>query len=332
LQTLVFFSAAAAGARDLPKSVTIGYFGAVNAQLVAKGLGLDRKEMGVPVKWVKFDSGRDIITALASKSIDIGEIGTLPAATAISNGLPIEGVFISHLSGRGVGLFVSPKLGISGPRDLIGKKVAVPFGTNPHYLLITALRLNGVDPRQVKIIDMSPAEMAAAYMRGDIDGGWVWQPNLGKVVSAGAKIILTSEDMARKGYPTGDMEVVRKDFAKKYPDLVTKFVQGECLAAHVWLTQPHRANVIVSKELSIPPALARQLMEANRVLTAKEQLVYLGSPVKKGRLSGDLKAVADFLFKEKRIKAVPDGTAFDRFVNPGYLEKAVKNTGGCKTI
>lgn len=312
---------------SMPKVLRVGYFGAVNSQLLAKNLGLDGEETGIPVEWIKLDSGRDIVTALASGSIDIGEIGFPPAVTAIAAGVPLEGIFISHLSGPGVALAIRAEKNIRGLKDLIGKKVGVPFGTNPHYLLITALRLEGIDPKLIKLLDLSPSELLAAYIRGDIDAGYVWQPHLGKLTDAGAKVILTSEDMAKKGYPTGDIEVVRKAFADKYPDLVTKFVRGESRAAEIWLAEPRKAGGIVSQELSVPGQLATQLMTANRVLSAREQLLpaYLGTSTKKGAIVQSLKAVADFLVQEGRLKSAPDERVFVEFTNPSYLEKAIEN-------
>ena len=312
---------------SMPKVLRVGYFGAVNSQLLAKNLGLDIEETGIPVEWVKLDSGRDIVTALVSGSIDIGEIGFPPAATAIAMGVPLEGIFISHLSGPGVALAVRTEKNVRSLKDLIGKKVGVPFGTNPHYLLITALRLEGIDPKLVKLIDLSPSELLAAYMRGDIDAGYVWQPTLVKLVEAGAKVILTSEDMAKKGYPTGDFQVVRKAFADKYPDLVTKFIRGESRAAEIWLAEPRKAVGIVSQELSVSAPLATQLMTANRVLSAGEQLrpAYLGTSAKKGEIVQSLKAVADFLVQEGRLKSAPDERVFVEFINPSYLERANEN-------
>jgi len=312
---------------SMPKVLRVGYFGAVNSQLLAKNLGLDSREVGIPVEWVKLDSGRDLVTALAAGGIDIGEIGFPPTVTAIAAGVSLEGIFISHLSGSGVALVVRAEKNVHGLKSLIGKKVGVPFGTNPHYLLITALRLEGIDPKLVKLVDLSPSELLAAYMRGDIDAGYVWQPTLGKLIDAGAKIILTSEDMAKKGYPTGDIEVVRKGFADKYPELVTKFARGESHAAELWLAEPSKAADIVSKELSVSTQLATQLMTANRVLSAREQLrpAYLGTTTKKGEIVQSLKAVADFLVQEGRLKSAPDERVFMEFINPGYLERANEN-------
>ena len=64
-------------------TVTIGTLDLVNGDLIAQYEKWYETELGVDVKIVKFDSGKDINSALASGSIDIGQEGTSPAALAI---------------------------------------------------------------------------------------------------------------------------------------------------------------------------------------------------------------------------------------------------------
>jgi ABC-type nitrate/sulfonate/bicarbonate transport system permease component len=62
------------------------------------------------------------------------------------------------------------------------------------------------------------------------------------------------------------------------------------------------------------------------MLNGKEQLdaKYLGTCAKRGALAKALKDTADFLKAEKRIKEAPTLAAFEKGMNPCYLEKAVK--------
>jgi ABC-type taurine transport system substrate-binding protein len=47
------------------------------------------------IDWRKFDSGADVITAVASGDIQIGYVGSSPLAAAASRELPIETIFIA---------------------------------------------------------------------------------------------------------------------------------------------------------------------------------------------------------------------------------------------
>ena len=83
-----------------------------------------------------------------------------------------------------------------------------------HYLLLKALSDAGVNPSSMKILDLRPADIAAAWARGDIDAAWYWEPNLDKAVKRGGEIFITSGDMEKRGYPTWDVGVVMNSFAK----------------------------------------------------------------------------------------------------------------------
>ena len=74
-------------AADKPEKVRIGYLSLVNGQLLSKYLQLHEKELGVPVEWFRFNSGRDVNTAMASKSIDFGNVGLPPATIGLAGGM-----------------------------------------------------------------------------------------------------------------------------------------------------------------------------------------------------------------------------------------------------
>src|SRR3954471_10692903 len=96
--------AASATAQEAPPAITIGYLNLVNAQLVAKGLGLHEKEFGVPVKWVKFGSGGDVNRAVAADQLDFGGVGNPPAAIGVTRELAYEGIFVLNMLGAVEGL------------------------------------------------------------------------------------------------------------------------------------------------------------------------------------------------------------------------------------
>lgn len=309
-------------AEDKPASITIGYLNLVNAQLISKHMGWHEKELGVPIKWVKFDSGGAVNTAIAGGSIDFGGVGNPPAAVGVSKGLPYEGIFVLNMLGAVESLVARTDKNIKTVKDLVGKKVAVPFGSTTHYLLMAQLKREGVDPRKMAIIDMGPSDALAAWLRKDIDAAYVWEPTLGKIVKSGGTIILTSAQMAKAGYPTWDIAVVRKDFAKKYPELVSKFVKTEAKSVGFWNKDPKKSAEIIADELALPKDDVTRMMAGTAMVAAKDQLgpTYLGTSNKKGGFVDTLYSTAQFLAEQKRIPAVPDKALFGAFINPSYLE------------
>jgi NitT/TauT family transport system substrate-binding protein len=68
--------------------------------------------------------------------------------------------------------------GITGPRDLAGKKVAVVPGTSSAYVMAAMLQRNGLEPSELTIISLKPPDMVAAIVRGDVDAIFTWQPHI----------------------------------------------------------------------------------------------------------------------------------------------------------
>ncbi len=107
---------------------------------------------------------------------------------------------------------------------MIGKTIAVPFVSTTHYSLLSALKHWNIADNQVKIINLRPPEITAAWERGDIDATYVWEPALSKVKASG-HVLTDSKQVGEWGAPTYDLWVVRKDFAEKNPEFLKAFVQ-----------------------------------------------------------------------------------------------------------
>jgi taurine transport system substrate-binding protein len=214
---------------------------------------------------------------------------------------------------------------IGSVKDLQGKTVAAPFGSTTHYLLLQALKNEGVDPASMKIIDLAPSDIAAAWARGDVDAAWFWEPNLDKAVKNGGRILVSSGDMEKQGYPTWDIGVVMNAFAEKYPTYVEKFVKAECEGIDFWIKNPDRTAQIVADELSLPLADATRMMQGTVMVPCDRQLTekYLGTSQQRGQFVDTLVATADFLVKQERLPKLLPRADFDSFITPAYLEKVV---------
>lgn len=323
LLSVLFLLAAVSSlqAADTPKKVRIGYLSLVNAQLISKHLKYHEKELGVPVEWYRFNSGRDVNTAMASHSIDFGNVGLPPATIGLAGGMKYWGIMNANVLGAVESLVV--RKNINSLKDLEGKTVVAPFGSTTHYLLIKALREANVDMSKVKIMDMAPGEALAPFIRGDIDAAYIWEPSLGLVVKNGGKILLTSEQMARKGHLTWDVISVQPAFAQKYPEFVEKFIKSELKAMQYWREHPEEAAKIIAEELSgISEEDAARMMAGTRLIGLDEQLsaAFFGSSAQKGQSAQDIVNVSDFLFEQGRIKNRVNMTMARDFLHPEFLE------------
>ena len=308
-----------------PDTVNIGYQDIPNDEILAKAKGWYESELGVKVNFKKFDSGRDVNNAFASNSIDIALLGSTPAAVGISKGLGYDVFWIHDVIGEAESLAVKNSANVNSIKELKGKKIAVPFSSTAHYSLLNALKLEGVALSEVKILDMQPPDILAAWQRGDIDAAYVWNPTLGKLLADG-KVLTDSGKLAEKGIVTADVGVVRRDFAQKYPDIVAKYIKVQGKAYDLYKSNPDEAAQAIAKDLNIDQAEA--LKEANDLiwLSAKDELSakYFGTSAQKGSLVKILKDTADFLVEQKAIDSAPALETFDKAVNPKYIEDALK--------
>jgi taurine transport system substrate-binding protein len=308
-----------------PDAVNIGYQDIPNDEILAKAKDWYESELGVKVNFKKFDSGRDVNNAFASNSIDIALMGSTPAAVGLSRGLGYDVFWIHDVIGAAESLAVKNSANVNSIQELKGKKIAVPFSSTAHYSLLNALKLEGVNLSDVKILDMQPPDILAAWQRGDIDAAYVWNPTLGKLLADG-KVLTDSGKLAEKGIVTADLGVVRREFAQKYPDIVAKYIKVQGKAYDLYKSNPDDAAQAIAKGLNIDKAEA--LKEARDLiwLSAKDELSdkYFGTSAKKGNLVKILKDTADFLVEQKAIDNAPALDAFDKAVNPKYIEDALK--------
>ncbi|MGD2013553.1 MAG: ABC transporter substrate-binding protein [Desulfobacterales bacterium] len=312
-------------AAEMPKELIIGYQVVPNPETVVKELGWNEKELGIPVKWIHLDSGRHVTKALAEGSVDIGLVGTSPTAAAISQGIPIEVIWIHDVIGDSERLVVREDSGIDRMVDLVGKKVAAPFGSTTHYHLMVALKLANVKADAVNIVNLEPGQMPNAWERGDIDGGFVWEPTLSKMLEKGGKVLLSSRELAERGFPTADLCVVRKDFATKYPSVVIKYLKILDKAVRFIRSKPQEAAAAIARQFDISPEDAARQMKGLILLTGEEQISgkYVGNMQLHFGLYTLLKETADFLMNAKELESSPPWPVFMRAVNSAYVLEAL---------
>ncbi len=151
--------------------------------MLAKADGSLDKALNSKVKWVQFASGADALTYFASNAIDIANFGSSPATAGIVRKLPVEIIGVSGVIASYERLI--GKEGINGIKDIEGKRVAYPPNSTAQYALEAAITVNKLDRSKITLLPLRPAEMVAAWKRGDIDAGYVWAPFAQELESAG---------------------------------------------------------------------------------------------------------------------------------------------------
>jgi taurine transport system substrate-binding protein len=312
------------GKGNAPKEVTIGYQVIPNAELLVKTQGLAEKKFpDTKITWKAFDSGRDVNTAIAAGGIDLGLAGSVPVAIGIANKLPYQVYFLHDIIGEAESLAVRNSSNVKSVKDLVGKKVAVPFGSTAHFSLLSALKSEGVDAASVTILDLQPQDILAAWQRKDIDGAFVWNPTLAKLIADDGAVLITAEQLAGKGIITADVGVVRKAFADEYPDFLKQYVSVLDEAVKLYRDKPEEAAKALAPVLSTDESDALAQTKQLVWLTSEEQsdAKYLGSKKSESGFAEVLLQTGQFLADQKQIPSVPDLESFQNAIRQDALKR-----------
>ena len=318
LAAVFALSAGTAQAAD----VNIGYqlvYGPWKAnmeQLRKEGLG------GKSIEFFKFTSGTEVINAMASGSIDISLNGSSPTAAGYSRGVDLQVIYIYDNINDAEALVVNDK--ITAPQDMVGKTIAVPFGSTTHFHMMFALEQFGLDAKVVNVIDMSPPDMIAAWTRGDIDGGFVWDPALGNMKGKG-HVLLSSGDLSNWGKATFDAMVARKGFTDENPEFTCLWVKMVAAADADYRANPNDYGPGTDKAKAIAKAVSGQEEQVGGVLalydypTLEQQIsaTWLG-----GGAASAIRATSEFLTDQGKLDAVLD--SYDGSSNPTFAKMALE--------
>lgn len=276
------------------------------------------KEMNAAVQWRAFETGAQISEAMAAGEVQIAySHGLVPFTMAVSNGVPIKavGIAVAYLDNHNC--VVSPRSGItrSNAADLEGQRVAVAYGSVSHYKLLRQLTHLNVDATQVRLLDLSPNAAVGALSRGEVAMACARGRHLQRMLRHG-KVLLTASEMEQVGMRGFDLVTVNREFAKKRPQMVSRFLEVTDKAAIYLRESPDRAIPIIAQAAGIKQTDASRILSRFRFLSKKEQLTpdWLG-----GGTQLFMKQIADFFVAVGQWdQALP---AYDHVVDLSYYEK-----------
>jgi len=277
------------------------------------------KATGWDIKWRNFDSGGDVMMAMASGDVQIGVAGSSPIAAAVSRGVDAQLFWILDNIADAEALVVRNGSGIVAPQDLAGKTLAVPFVSTTHFHALFALEQFGLTGK-VKVINLQPSDIPAAWERGDIDAAFIWDPALGRLKQSG-HVLLTSGQLTDWGKATFDGLVVDKQFAAANGPGMQAFTQvlqdstANYVAAPKTWTAESPQVINVAKQSGAKPEEVPPVLALYQFPLASEQAgpAWLGGGAAKA-----LAATAEFLKAQKKIPALlPDYSAA---INPTFVQ------------
>jgi NitT/TauT family transport system substrate-binding protein len=233
------------GAED---KVAIGHFPNItHAQpMVGRSLRTFEKVIGVPIDWKAFNAGPSEMEALIAGHLDIAYVGPNPAVNAFlrSKGKALK--IIAGAASGGASLVVSKRSTISSASEFKGKRIASPeLGNTQDVALRHWLKSNGMTPgRDVQVLSIRNPDILLLFQQGKLDGAWVPEPWVTRLIKeGGAKILFDERSLWPGGKFTTGVVVVRIGFYGKHRDLVRRFLE-----AHVETTKWIVKNSVESQK------------------------------------------------------------------------------------
>src|SRR4029077_9145660 len=187
-------------------------------------LGKDYK-----VEWVQFQGTAPMVQAMAAGALDCSTQGVLSMAQgAISANL--ETYVVAQHVGEKPGSFsvywaVKDDSPIKTIGDMKGKSVGINvFGSGIYVPMALLLKRNGVDAeKDIKLVETGFPASEDAIRSGRVDVGVLNQPFAARAeAKGGLRKLFALEDQQKNIVHI--MEVCRKDFVDKNPDLVRAYV------------------------------------------------------------------------------------------------------------
>jgi NitT/TauT family transport system substrate-binding protein len=171
------------------EKVTIMYTAtaAFASAFVAKDQGFFEKH-GVDVTLQLNPNTSLVATAVASGSAEVGITTPTVAFQAVDNGIPLQSFASTNVfpDPSAAGLVVSPTSGITGPKDLAGKKIGVPgIGGLLDVVMLEWVAVNGGDPSKINVVEISLPQTADVLKSGQVDGVAGVDPFLSRAVDLG---------------------------------------------------------------------------------------------------------------------------------------------------
>jgi NitT/TauT family transport system substrate-binding protein len=149
------------------------------APFYAKDAGAFAKA-GFNIEVTALSNAGAVAAAIAGGALELGLGDFVSSTNAISKGVPLQLMAGCGLyrSSEPVSVVCVPKDSpIRGPRDLVGKSCSAPTLVGVTTASLKAwLAKNGVDPQQVKVVELTSSSAPAAVLRGTVDAGLLAEP------------------------------------------------------------------------------------------------------------------------------------------------------------
>lgn len=224
-------------------------------------------ECGLAPEHIKFTAGPPQFSAIASESVDLSLFGTAGMVFGLAQGLDLVNFYIQVQSSYSDGLVVNPEAGIETVEDLDGKNVAYLRGSSAHLGLVRLLEQHEMSPDQLNLVTMEVPNLVPAFINGDIDAAYSWEPWISKIQDEGGNVLARTSDV---GLYTSDHWAARRAWAEANPEGMRRVFCVVDKAYAAYQEDPSAGNNAFAEATGITPELAERIMAITPVVSLEQ--------------------------------------------------------------
>jgi NitT/TauT family transport system substrate-binding protein len=184
------------------------------------------KDAGLDASLTILGNASNIVAAIASGSIDVGQTSVSPVALARQHGIPIRFIAASGYYTGGTGntiMMVSKNSTVATGADLNGKTIAVGILKDlTQFEASTWIDKTGGDAKTVRFIEAKYSEMPAVLDQGRADAAVLLEPYITEA-KASSRVIANLSDTMGGTYMVSGW-VCTEDWIHRNPDLVKRYI------------------------------------------------------------------------------------------------------------
>jgi NitT/TauT family transport system substrate-binding protein len=305
-------SSGTAGASG-PVTLRLGYFPNLTHATPIVGLKksffADKLGKNVTLDTKTFNAGPEAVEALFSGAVDVTYIGPNPTVNAWQKSKGQAVKVVAGAASGGAALVVKPD--ITSPEQLKGKKIASPqLGNTQDVALRFWLKQHGLNTTKegggdVSILPQANSDTVTAFGTGALDGAWVPEPYVSRLVKAGGKVLVDERELWPDGKFVVTNLLVSTKFLKAHPDVVKNLIAGQVEANEFINANPTEAQQVVNAALG---ELSGKAPDAKQTADAWKTLTFLNDPIAPSLRDGAKHAEEVGLLQPVDLKGIYDLT------------------------
>lgn len=244
------------------------------------------KEQGIKVNPRWYISGPDLPSMWGAGNIHLATATATMLVPIAAAGQPIYNIAPqSDIAGtQQIVLGRKAAQTVKSPRDFEKLKVGMPKGASVTMAIEAFARDHGVDFTKIQFVNLSPPDSVTALAKGDIDAMAGWAPWVFNAVKqAGGKVYFSGNRSLIPG-KEGEVDwllvhagvVASGKMVKENPNALRAVLRALQKATDTINTDRETAVKIVSREMKMDAALARDIMALNIYSMEMNEKIYRG--------------------------------------------------------